>query len=63
MTKNEVLHAFIISLKAFMVAPEGSDEEVLFNAQTTAWMKYAIARGWEDEVATIEELVVMGDYY
>ena len=62
MTKNETLHAFITSLKAFLVAPEGSDEEALFSAQATAWMEYAIAKGWEDEVTTIEELVLIGGY-
>ena len=62
MNKNEVLHAFIVSLKAFMVAPKGSLEEELYADLSTAWEVYAIKRGWEDEIATIEEMVMLGGY-
>lgn len=62
MTKNETLHAFIISLKAFLVSPKGSPEEDLYADIACAWQMYAIERGWEDEVATIEELVLIGGY-
>lgn len=62
MTKNETLHAFIVSLKALMVSPKGSPEENLYADLATAWEIYAIERGWEDEIATIEELVLIGGY-
>lgn len=62
MTKNEVLHAFTVSLKAFMVAPDDSLEEALFADLACAWREYAIERGWEDEIATIEEMVLVGGY-
>ena len=62
MKKNEVLKSFILSLKAFMVAPADSDEEMLYADLACAWQEYAIAKGWEDEVATIEEIVLIGGY-
>ena len=62
MKKNEVLYAFIISLKAFIVAPNDSLEKALFANLACTWQEYAIERGWEDEVATIEEIVLVGGY-
>jgi hypothetical protein len=59
MDKYEVLHMFRICFLAFLSAEDDSAEEELYGGLACDWQKYAEAKGWYEEVATITEDLLM----
>jgi hypothetical protein len=53
LNKDDILLAFGSSLKAYVVADEGSDEERLFEALADAYSDYASSQDWETDIMRI----------
>ena len=59
MKKNDLMYAYILSLKAFLLAPQDSAEKELFSSLASDYAEYGHRRGWDSDLAIIERLILI----
>ena len=59
MEKNDLIYAYILALKAFLLAPQDSVEEELFCSLASDFAKYGHRKGWDSDLAIIERLILI----